>query len=338
MSLPFLIFKRALPLVIAGLVLPCSISFAAGKKLTVASDGSGDFKTVQEAVAAVPDKSTEPVVIHLKAGTYEGPVVVPKEKSNVTLQGEGAEKTIITWDKNVNDPLPPGANKFNPGVFVEGGDFQAENLTIQNTSGDHGQALALRIDADRVVLKNCRLLGWQDTLMVNQGRQYFKECYIEGRVDFIYGNGTAVFDHCEIRSKNGGHITAASTPIEHPFGLVFLDCKLTGDPTPWSDASGKFPSPKPSSGRPLADLGRPWRPTGSVTYINCEMGDHIKPEGWNNWGKPENEQTARYAEYNSSGPGANPDKRVPWAKKLSKEEAEKISVQSVLAGSDNWKP
>lgn len=325
----------------AGIALfSCGLSFAAEKQLTVSADGRGDFKTVQEAFAAVPDNSPDRTVIHIKPGTYKGQMILPAAKTKVSLEGEGAEKTILTFAANINEEQPAGVHpKYKGiGVVILGNDFRADQLTLQNTSGDHGQALALRIDGDRAVVTNCRLLGWQDTLRVNNGRQYFKDCYIEGRVDFIYGSGTAVFDHCEIHSKNGGHITAASTPQDHPYGLVFLNCKLTGDPKPWVDPTGKFPTPKQSKGPPLADLGRPWRPYANVIYINCEMGGHILPAGWNNWGKPENEKTARYAEYNSRGPGANPDQRVPWSKQLTKEEADRITVETVLSGNDHWKP
>ncbi len=313
-----------------------SISLAAETKITVAGDGSGDFKTVQEAIAAVPDKSTDRTIIHIKPGTYQGHFIVPNSKINVTLEGESAETTILTWDRNVKDPIPEGHDKFNPGIHVQAPDFHAEKLTIQNTSGDHGQALAARVDADRAVFTNCRLLGWQDTLMVNNGRQYFKDCYIEGRVDFIYGDGTAVFENCELHSKNGGYITAASTRQEKPYGFVFLKCKLTGDDKPWVDPTGAIPAKVQKF--PNTNLGRPWRSYASVTYVNCEMGDHIKPAGWFNWNKAENESTARYAEYNSLGPGANPTKRVPWSRQLSKEEADKITIESVLGGTDKWKP
>ncbi len=187
----------------AGFLLFSSTTFGAGKKITVDPTGKGNYKTVQEAIAAVSDKSVEQTIIHINAGTYEGPVVV--SKSNISLEGDGVDKTIITYPYNVRDPIPPEADKFNPGVHIKADDFHAQNLTMQNTSGDHGQALALRVDGDRVSFKNCRMLGWQDTVMINHGRQYFKDCYIEGRVDFIYGDGTAVFDHCEIHSKNGGY-------------------------------------------------------------------------------------------------------------------------------------
>jgi pectinesterase len=323
--------------VLAAVLVCCGTSLARAKTITVAADGSGNFKTLQEAIAAVPEKGGEGTVIHLKPGTYQGPVVVPKGKTNVSFEGEDAGRTVITYDKNVNEPIPPGADKFNPTMQVQANDFRASKLTIQNTSGDHGQALALRIDSDRVVLDGCRLLGWQDTLMVNNGRQYFHECYIEGRVDFIYGSGTAVFDHCTIHSKNGGYVTAASTPQDHPFGFVFINCKLTGDDVPWPAPPGT-PNAKPAKPNKMAYLGRPWRPYGSVTFIRCELGDHIRPEGWHNWGKVENEKTARYAEYGNTGPGANTDRRVPWAKQLTKEEAARITVEEVLGGGDGWKP
>ncbi len=309
----------------------------AGKTVTVATDGSGDYKTVQEAVSAVPDNSEVRTVIHIKAGKYEGNVIVPKNKTNVVFEGEGAEKTILSWDRNVNDPAPVGAGQFDPGVLIQANDFRAANLTIENTSGDHGQALALRVDSDRAVFEKCRLLGWQDTVMVNNGRQYFKDCYIEGRVDFIYGSGTAVFDNCEIHSKNGGYVTAAGTPQEKPYGFVFLNCKLTGDPNPWIDPATGQPNPK-SRPDALAYLGRPWRPDASVAFINCEMGDHIRPEGWHNWGKPEREKTARYVEYGSKTPDGKPldvSKRVPWSKQLTSEEASQYTIGNILGG---WTP
>ncbi|MDB6171891.1 MAG: pectin esterase [Chthoniobacteraceae bacterium] len=310
--------------------------FAAEKSITVAADGSGDFKTLQEAVAAVPAMGSERVILRVRAGIYEGPVVVPTSKTLMTFKGDNAQSTIITWGRNVKDPIPVGADGTNPGVHIRGDGFRAENITFRNTSGDHGQGLAVRVDADRVVFSNCRLLGWQDTLMVNKGRQYFKDCYIEGRVDFIYGDGIAVFDQCHLHSKNGGYVTAASTPPERPFGFVFLRCKLTGDAVPWVDPAGLTPATVWKL--PNAHLGRPWRPYGSVAFIECEMGDHIKPEGWSNWGKTENEATTRFAEFGNTGPGVQPEQRVAWAKRLSKEEAANITAKTVLAGKDDWNP
>jgi pectinesterase len=302
----------------------------------VAGDGSGTHINLQSAIAAAPDNGTEPFVIFIKRGTYQGQIIVPKAKQHLRFVGEEAAKTVLTYALNQNEPaegvpIPLRGN----GVVILGDDFRADKITFQNTSGDHGQAQALHTLGDREVFNDCRILGWQDTLRTDDGRDYFTNCCIEGRVDFIYGSATAVFDHCEIRSKNGGHITAASTPQDRPYGMVFLNCKLTGDPKPWYTPEGM---PANTNQPPLADLGRPWRPYASVIYLDCEMGAHIKPEGWNNWSNPANELTARFAEYNSSGPGANAGKRLKWSRQLTKDEAEKITVQSVLGGNDNWNP
>src|SRR5687768_13084438 len=146
---------------------------AADRTIVVAADGSGDFSTVQAAVAAAPVKSADRTIIEIRPGTYMGPFLVPQDKPRITFRGAGADRAVLTWPYNVKDPIPAGWDKFNPGVHVRGDDFTAEHLTFENTSGDHGQALAMRIDGDRAVLTHCRLLGWQDTLMVNNGRHYF---------------------------------------------------------------------------------------------------------------------------------------------------------------------
>ena len=305
----------------------------------VSADGSGTHTTVREAVAAAPEHSARPFVILVKPGTYEGQLIIPRKARNVRLVGEEAEGTVLTYALNVNETAAQtDLSCKGTGVMVWAEGFSAENITFQNTSGDHGQALALRVDGDRAVFRHCRFLGWQDTLMVNNGRDYFDRCYIEGRVDFIYGSATAVFDHCEIHSKNGGCITAASTPKEKPHGLVFLDCKLTGDPAPWAGAPAEPVKPGNAPKAPLARLGRPWRPFGSVAFIRCDMGGHIKPEGWDNWGKPGNERSCRYTEYQSTGPGAAPASRAPWSRQLTDEEAKGLTVKAVLGGADHWQP
>jgi pectinesterase len=220
-------------------------------------------------------------------------------------------------------------------LVVLADDFRADRITFRNTSGDHGQALALRIDGDRAVVTNSRLLGWQDTVMLNNGRHYFRDTYIEGRVDFIYGSATAVFERCEIHSRNGGYVTAASTPPERAYGFVLIGSRLTGDPAPWVDPAGQT-APRPAGA--LAYLGRPWRPHASVIFVDTWMDAHIRPEGWNNWGKAGNEQTARYAEYRSSGPGASPAQRVAWSKQLDDAQARPLTAANILKGSDNWHP
>ena len=290
--------------------------------ITVAADGSGDFRTLQAAVAAAPSNNSDRTTIRIKPGVYVGQVIVPRAKPNLTFVGESRDSTILTYALNVKDPVPASvpAKLNGNGVVVIGDGFLAENITFRNTSGDHGQAMAVRVQGDRAVFRNCSLLGWQDTLMAHSNRQYFEDCYIEGRVDFIYGGSTVVFKNCEIRSKDGGYVTAASTPQEHPFGYVFIDCRLTS-----------------SDGVPTY-LGRPWRPFASVTFLRCEMGEHIRPEGWHNWGKESNQTTARYAEYESKGTGAQPDKRVSWSRQLSAAEADAMTVAKVLGGADGWDP
>jgi pectinesterase len=302
----------------------------------VSADGSGTYMTVQEAVAAAPTNGTKPFVVLVKPGKYEGQLIVPKEKRNLRLVGEEVQNTVLTYGYNVfATNIEAGTNFRGIGVVILADDFSAANITFENSSGDHGQALALRVMGDRAIFKHCRMLGWQDTTRFDNGRQYLTNCYIEGRVDFIYGSGTAVFDHCEVHSKNGGFVTAANTPQNKPYGFVFLDCQLTGDPTPWAGATN---NPAKQTKKPQADLGRPWRAYASVAYIRCDMGDHISAKGWNNWGNVTNETTARYVEYGSTGPGANPEGRVKWSRQLTEAEAATLNVGSILGGSDGWKP
>jgi pectinesterase len=314
------------------------------KDITVAADGNGDFKTVQAAVDAVPANNPDRIVIHIKPGTYKEKLLIPADKPFVTFKGEGTkpDDTVLTYDWSAShrgeDGRPIGTfNSF--ATRVAGHDFVAENITFQNSAGETGQALAMSADGDRLTFRNCRFLGWQDTLYANYGRQYYVNCYLEGRVDFIFGNATAVFDRCEIHSKAGGHVTAASTPQDHPFGYVFLDCKLTGSDIGWHATTRpellQTPSTKPA---PKATLGRPWRPYAAVAYLRCDFGPHIHPRGWDNWRKAENEKTARYSEYKCTGPGADRSQRVTWARELSDEEAAKYTVQNILAGSDEWNP
>ena len=288
--------------------------------LTVAADGFGNFKTVQEAVDAAPANSLQPVVIHLKPGVYEGHVTVPANKPFLTFEGDDPETTIITDDKNVYSLDATGTKlttKASSTLLIEAERFSARNLTIENTAGNHGQALALFANADCASFVNCRFLGWQDTVRVERARQYFRDCFIQGHCDYIYGNATAVFERCHLHSLENGFITAASTPEDHPFGFVFLNCRVTTDP---------------ASKRTF--LGRPWRPFASVTFINTELAAGILPAGWDNWRDPTKEKTARYAEYNSTGPGANPAKRVAWSRQLGREDAEAITLEAVFGMPD----
>jgi pectinesterase len=292
--------------------------------LVVAADGSGQFKTVQDAIMAVPaGTAANPVVIHIRPGVYKELIYVQREKRYFHLVGEGADKTVLTYDLSANLTGPDGkkiGTFRTPSAVIDAEDFTAENLTFENASGTNGQALALRVDGDRAVFKHCQFLGWQDTVFLNRGRQYFTNCYIEGHVDFIFGGATAFFDHCRIHAKANGYLTAASTPDTQPYGYVFDHCQITGAP-----GVQTF-------------LGRPWRLNAATAYLNTTMSDVVRPEGWNDWKKPEAHQTARYTEFNSSGPGANPAARAKWAKSLTAAEAAQYSRENVLRGNDGWNP
>ncbi len=199
--------------------------------------------------------------------------------------------------------------------MVEGNDFFCKNLTIKNTSGPVGQAVALNVNANRVMFINCAFLGHQDTLYTSgEGtKNYFKDCFIEGTTDFIFGDATVLFENCIINSKSDSYITAASTPKDTTYGYVFKNCKLTAD----EKANKVY-------------LGRPWRPYAKTVFINCEMGKHILPEGWHNWSKPEAEITSFYAEYNCTGEGFQPKTRVAWSHQLKKTEAKKYTIENIL--------
>jgi len=311
-------------------VLPLLLFLAAGSRvaaetnLFVASDGSAGFKTVQEAIMAVPaGRADNPVVIHLKPGVYKERIYIQREKRFFHLVGENSARTVLTYDLHARlkglDGRPIGTF-LTPSTTVDADDFTAENITFENSAGPVGQALAIRIDGDRAVFRNCRFLGWQDTILANRGRQYFEKCYIAGHVDFIFGSATAFFDQCHIHCRRNGFITAASTAPEQPFGFVFSNCQIDGEPGA------------------KTYLGRPWRDFAAVTWLNTQMSDVVRPEGWGNWRLPEREKTARYAEFNSTGPGANPSARVPWSRQLTAPEAAAITVEKVLGGADGWNP
>lgn len=291
------------------------------KSLTVAKDGSGDYQTIQEAVNAVRDLSEVQVPIYIKNGVYKEKLIVPAQKSRISLIGEDKEKTIITYD----DYSGKGTiNTYTSHtVLIQGNDFKAENLTFENAAGPVGQAVALHVEADRVVIKNCKILGNQDTLFpsADTSRQYYVDCYIEGTTDFIFGAATVVFERCHIHSKKNSYITAASTTQTQPYGFVFFNCKLTADP-----AFQKV------------YLGRPWRPYAKTVFINTEMGPHILPAGWHVWNENKNHETTFYAEYGSSGPGFVKESRVDWSKQLTKKEAKTYTLKNIFAGRTAWLP
>jgi pectinesterase len=282
----------------------------------VDKNGSGDFTTIQEAINAAKAFPSERITIFIKNGVYYEKVKIHSWNPYISLIGESREKTIISYDDHFNKINIGRNSTFHTyTVLVEGNDFIAKNLTIQNTSGEVGQAVALNVNADRVIISNCSVLGNQDTLYTSgEGtKNYFRDCYIEGTTDFIFGDATVLFENCTIHSKSNSYITAASTPPNTEFGYVFKNCKLTAN----ENVTEVF-------------LGRPWRIYAKTVYINCEMGKHIKSEGWHNWSKPEAEKTAFYAEYNCSGAGFQPTERVPWAHQLRKAEAKKYTIENCM--------
>ncbi len=286
--------------------------------LTVAADGSGDAKTVQAAIDKVPENNPKRFTIFIKKGVYKEQIRIPAGKPFVSLIGESAENTKLTFDLTNKET---GSTSASYSFYVGGHDFYAENLTFENSFGKGSQAVAVLSEADRIVFKNCRFFGWQDTLYAKNGRQYFENCYIEGAVDFIFGQATAVFDNCEIHSKGDGFIAAPMRfAADEASGFVFDNCKLTGENTD----KGVF-------------LARPWRDFGRTVFLNTKMDAFIRPEGWNNW-LPTREKTAYFAEYNSSGAGAKPENRVKWSHQLTKDEAKQFSAENFLKGFDDWNP
>jgi pectinesterase len=296
----------------------------AQRTITVSKEGNGNFTTVQAAFNSVPLNNKKPVVIYIRNGIYKEKLQLDSSKNFVTIIGEDKFNTVLTYDDHTGRVSPKGDTintRTSWSCWIKADDFAAKNITFQNDAGfTAGQAVALESDGDKAVFRNCRFIGNQDVLFTNssKSRQYYENCYIEGTTDFIFGSSTVWFEQCHIHSKKNSHVTAASTPAEHPFGYVFNDCVLTGD-----------------TSLHAVSLGRPWRPYASVTYIHCFIGDHIKPEGWSNWNNTENYKTTRYAEYKSYGASADPLKRVDWSRQLTDEEAKKYTLKNVFGG---WTP
>lgn len=291
----------------------------------VAKDGSGNFFAVQDAINAVPDfrKSVRTTIL-VRKGEYKEKIIIPASKINISIVGEGEAETVLTYDDYASKPNIFGENKGTSGsssCYIYGDDFSAENITFANSSGPVGQAVACFVDGDRAFFKNCRFLGFQDTLYTygKNSRQYYENCYIEGTVDFIFGWSTAVFNKCTIHSLRNGYVTAPSTDEGKAYGYVFHDCTLTA-----------------ANGVDKVYLSRPWRPYAQAVFIRCNLGKHIVPEGWNNWGKKDAEQTVFYAEYKSTGEGANVSSRVAYSHQL--KNLDKYDINRVLNGSDGWDP
>lgn len=290
--------------------------------IVVAADGSGQFTSLQAAIDSSRAFAPSGVIIQLKKGVYKEKISIPSWRTNISIIGEDAGNTIITWNDYSGQE---GINTFNSYTMkVEGNDFYAENITIENTAGRGvGQAVALHVEGDRAEFYQCRIIANQDTLYVgvDNSRQYYKDCFIEGTTDFIFGPATVVFEACKILCKKDSYITAASTTAAQNFGFVFLNCVIDV-----SDAAGQV------------YLGRPWRDYAKTVFINTKMHAKIRPEGWHNWSRPEAQLTAFYAEYHSTGAGSKPDKRVSWSKQLTKEEAQDYTLKNIFSQTSSWMP
>jgi pectinesterase len=270
--------KLPIWLPLLGLALLFAGNVRAQINITVASDGSGRFKTVQDAIMSVPSGSaTNAVIIHLKPGTYRELIYVQREKQFFHLVGDNPTNTVIVYGLYAgmtNLDHKPIGTFHTPTTTIDADDFTAENITFENSAGPVGQALAIRVDGDRATFRNCHFVGW--------------------------------------------YLTAASTPKDVPYGFVFSHCQIVGE--------------NPGT---RTCLGRPWRIYASTIFLNTEMSAVVRPAGWTDWKKPETHQTARYAEYHSTGPGADPTNRVGWATQLTADEAAEITIPKVLGG---WNP
>ena len=288
--------------------------------IVVARDGTGEFRTVDEAIEVCRAFMDYHKVIYIKKGTYKEKLIIPSWLQNIELCGEDVNTTVITYDDHAN------INKM--GTFrtytlkVEGNDITIKNLTIENNSARLGQAVSLHTEGDRIKVINCRIIGHQDTIYTGVAgtRIFFKGCYICGTTDFIFGPSIAWFEGCTIESLVNSYVTAASTPKDQPFGYIFNNCRLIA-----------------SEGVYQVYLGRPWRDYGYTLFMNCELGKHICPEGWHHWEK-QREQTARYLEYNNRGEGATTKDRVAWSRQLTKKEAAAITPEAVFSINNSWNP
>ncbi|MCH5301849.1 MAG: pectin esterase [Prevotella sp.] len=294
--------------------------------LIVARDGTGEFRTVQEAIEVCRAFMDYHKVIFVKKGIYKEKLIVPQWLQNIEILGEDRDQTVITYDDHANIKTaerPNGIGTFRTyTVKVEANDITFRNITIENNAARLGQAVALHTEGDRLVFVNCRFIGHQDTVYTGMPntRIYFRDCYICGTTDFIFGPSTAWFEQCTIHCLSNSYITAASTPKDVPYGYIFNRCRVTV-----------------ADGVEKEYLGRPWRDYGYTLFMNCELPAQIRPEGWHHWQK-EREQTARYLEYQNTGAGANRSQRVAWSRELTKKEAAQITPENVFRQETTWIP
>ena len=320
--------------------------------LIVSKDGRGDYTGIQDAVDALPESGGQ---ILVRAGEYREKIVVHKD--NVLLAGEDRNRTVIAWNGCAKDLYADGTEKgtfLSPTLTTTGHSVTVENLTIRNDAGDGrivGQAVAVHAAGDRGIWRNCILAAHQDTLFcgpvrlpnvkealgcrtgsaeqvfrvedghLSRSRQYFEHCMIRGDVDFIFGPYRCWFEECTLfMNRRGGWYTAANTHEAQPFGFVFHRCVLTGECEPGAGF-----------------LGRPWRKHAATIFLECDMDGHVAPEGFSDWDS-ERVVTARCGEWRTTGARADQRNRHPAQKRLKDSEAEEITIERVLGGTDGWTP
>ena len=310
--------------------------------IVVDQTGHGDYMKVQDAIDAVPNYSHDKIpTILIKAGTYKEAIDIPHTKFRMKIMGQGADKTILTYDRYAEQLWPD--NDFKVGtsgsasMYIHSSYVTFEDITFENTAGEGkeiGQAVAVFTDGDFLFFHRCRFIGNQDTLYTygrfgKEGgikRNYFLDCYIEGTTDFIFGPSIAYFENCHIHSKKNSYVTAASTLQGQKYGYVFKNCKLTADP-----------------GIDKCYLGRPWGAYAKTVFIGCELGPHIVADGWHDWekeGKPNTKKNSYYAEYQNAGPGAQ-GPRVKWAHTLTAKQAAEYTFEKVMYQAQDgirWNP
>jgi pectin methylesterase-like acyl-CoA thioesterase len=297
----------------------------------VAKDGSGNYTTVQAAINAAPSNSSTRTVIYIKNGSYYEVITIPTNKTNLTFIGQSNTSTVLTYDNYASKINPATGQAYgtsnSASIFINGAGFYALNIAFANSAGPVGQAVAVRCTADKAIFKNCRFLGNQDTYYAHSGRAYHESCYFEGTTDFIFGGAIGFFENCDLYSKGGSSLTAASTAQNIQYGYVFNNCRITG------------------AGTAITDLGRPWGAYASVTYRNTSMSAAIKAAGWNDWGNAANQATARFSEYANSGSGYVPASRPSWVHILTASQATAYTMLNILKANnanpqvtDNWNP
>lgn len=310
--------------------------------IVVSADGHGDCRTVQEGIDACPDYSHQEITrVLIRKGTYKEMVSIPHTKFRLYIKGEGADNTLLTFDKYAK-ALWPGRDiavgtSGSASIYIHASYITFEDIAFENSAGEGkeiGQAVAVFTDGDFLFFNRCRFLGNQDTLYTygrfgkfgGIKRNYFKDCYIEGTTDFIFGTSIAFFENCHIHSKKNSYVTAASTLQGQKYGYVFVNCRLTAD-----------------EGIDKCYLGRPWGAYAKTVFIHCELGGHIVADGWHDWekeGKPDTKKNSYYAEYGNFGPGAQ-GPRVKWAHTLREKDLKEYTFEKVMYQSQDgivWDP